>query len=411
MENSALFWLTANILSIVVLSFYSMMEMACVSFNKIRLQYYVSKGIKQAVWLNYLLHNPSRLFGTTLILVNAMTVIGSECSREFYTAMGINPDFAPLTQVVLVVILGELAPMFAARRYPEHMAMLGAPLLYASAKLMTPFLLLLGFIARTCNYLIGGKETESKIFLSQEELLKILETQDEDKSFVSEGDEFNTVATNILSLRKKVAKDVMIPLRQIKMVSSNGTIAQVRRLFEQTPQHYIPMYHKDVTHIVGIGFPHDLLRISSAKKAREHFRSPWFITQFTSASQILYQFRFNNESVAVVINDKGLAIGVITLDGIVSELFGEKSVSVTESQQLILLERTYPGDMKVSDFNRQYNVVLDPRPQITLSDLLIEILGHNPEAGETVFINPFEIMVKEASLLEIKSVSISTKIQ
>lgn len=409
MDNSALFWLLLNLTSTLILSFYSMMEMACVSFNKVRLQYYVSKGIKQAVWLNYLLHNPSRLFGTTLILVNAMTIMGSECGRQFYEAMGLNPDLAPITQVLLVVIFGELAPMFAARRYPEHVAMLGAPLVYASAKLMTPFLILLGFIARACNYLIKGQETEAKIFLSQEELLKILETQDEDKSY--ESDEFNAVATNILKLRKKNAKDVMNPLNQVKMVPSNATIAQVRMIIENSHENYIPMYHKERTNIVGIGSPHDLLRASSNRKAREYFRSPWFIAQSTSASQILYQFRFNNESVGIVINEKGLTIGVITLDAVVEEIFGEKQASRKEAQTLLLLERTYPGDMLVSEFNKQYDVVLDPRPDITLSDLVIEHLGHHAEEGEAIYINPFEITVKDASLLEIKSVSISTKLQ
>ena len=63
MDSSAVYWLIFNLLSIIVLAFYSMLEMACVSFNKIRLQYYVSKGNKQAIWLNYLLQHPSRLFG------------------------------------------------------------------------------------------------------------------------------------------------------------------------------------------------------------------------------------------------------------------------------------------------------------------------------------------------------------
>ena len=70
METSAIYWFIFNIFSIIVLAFYSMMEMACVSFNKIRLQYYVSKEYKPAIWLNYLLQHPSRLFGTTLIGVN-----------------------------------------------------------------------------------------------------------------------------------------------------------------------------------------------------------------------------------------------------------------------------------------------------------------------------------------------------
>ncbi|MBA3815689.1 MAG: DUF21 domain-containing protein, partial [Parachlamydiaceae bacterium] len=161
MHINATVWLLCNLLSIMVLAFYSMQEMACVSFNKVRLQYYVSKGLKRAVWLNYLLQNPSRLFGTTLIGVNIALVIGSECSREFHSALGINPDLAPLSQVILVVIFGELAPMFAARHYAENVAMLGVPIVYASARLMSPFLWCLGGISKLCNLIVGGKEIEA----------------------------------------------------------------------------------------------------------------------------------------------------------------------------------------------------------------------------------------------------------
>jgi len=104
-----------------------MVEMACVSFNKVRLHYYVNQGNRRAIWLNYLLQHPFRLFGTTLIGVNVAMVVGSECSREFHSALGLSPDLAPLSQVIIVVIFAELAPMFAARHYAEHVAMLGAP--------------------------------------------------------------------------------------------------------------------------------------------------------------------------------------------------------------------------------------------------------------------------------------------
>ncbi|MES2274306.1 MAG: DUF21 domain-containing protein, partial [Chlamydiota bacterium] len=66
---------------------------------------------------------PSRLFGTTLIGINTALVFGSECARHIYESVHLDPDWAPLTQVLLVVIFGELAPMFAARRHPEQLAM------------------------------------------------------------------------------------------------------------------------------------------------------------------------------------------------------------------------------------------------------------------------------------------------
>ena len=101
-----------------------MIEMACVSFNKVRLEYYVSKGKKRALWLSFLLHHPAYLFGTTLIGVNVALIIGSECARRFYAALGLNPDLAALTQILLVLIFAEISPMFAGRRYAEHVASL-----------------------------------------------------------------------------------------------------------------------------------------------------------------------------------------------------------------------------------------------------------------------------------------------
>src|SRR5580658_9565833 len=125
MKGSWQLYLFFIIICLIVQGFFAMIEMACVSFNKVRLQYYVSKGKKRALWLSFLLHHPAYLFGTTLIGVNTALVIGSEYSRRFYDAMGLSPDLAPLSQIVIVLIFAEISPMFAGRRYAEHVAMLG----------------------------------------------------------------------------------------------------------------------------------------------------------------------------------------------------------------------------------------------------------------------------------------------
>ncbi len=130
-------YLVLSLLAIVIQGLFAFFEMACVSFNKVRLQYYVSIGTRRAIWLEYLLKRPSRLFGTTLIGITTSLVIGSECARRFYESMNLNPDWAPLTQVPLVVIFGELAPMFAARRHPEQSAMFCVPLMILLARILT----------------------------------------------------------------------------------------------------------------------------------------------------------------------------------------------------------------------------------------------------------------------------------
>jgi CBS domain containing-hemolysin-like protein len=418
MELHASVWLLLNIATIIFLSFYSMMEMACISFNKVRLQYYVSKGNQRAIWLNYLLHNPSRLFGTTLIGVNIAMFAGSECAREFNRSIGLDPDLAPLTQVLIVVVFGELAPMFAARRYPEHVAMIGVPLVYASAKIMMPFIWGIGIISRLCNWMISGRQSEDSIFLSQEELMKIIEDTDEDKPHATESEDFNAFSTNIFSLRQKDVRQIMEPMQSVSLVPSTTTVGQVISLIKQNGTDYIAVYHKDLTNIVGITHVRDLLRLPDNRRIREHAKAPWFVTQNTKVMQILKQFRRNNEDVAVILNEVGHAVGMIKLEDVVEEIFGKNTLSLeekqkTEKSQYLVIEKTLPGSLTIGDFNRQFKVVLDPEADesLTLADFIVNKLGHHPEVGESIFVDPFELSVKETSLLEIKSIAITTHLK
>lgn len=413
MEHSALVWFIFNIISIIVLAFYSMLEMACVSFNKIRLQYYVSKGYKQAIWLNYLLQHPSHLFGTTLIGVNIALVIGSECSREFYSAIGLSPDLAPLTQVILVVIFGELAPMFAARHYPEHVAMLGMPLLYASAKLMSPILYIVSWISKIANLVAGGNESEANIYLTQEELQKILEEQTDESPSGSESAEFSAITANIFTLRGKDVRQVMQPLSMATALPSNATVEQMEHLLAKTGGDFVPLYHREISNIVGVVYPRDALRASENKRVRDYAWSPWFVTETTTMMQILKQFRTNNENVAFILNHQGKSVGIVTLSDVLGEIFGKMSYALTHETQshlkkIMLIEKTFPGDMSIGDFNEQYHVLLDQDPSLTLSELIAAKLGRHPEKGDSIYIAPFELTVKETTLLDVKTVSITT---
>jgi CBS domain containing-hemolysin-like protein len=412
--QAALFWTLLNILSTIMLAFYSMMEMAAVSFNKVRLQYYISKGMKQAVRLNYLLTHPFRLFGTTLIAVNIALVIGSECARQSYAALGLSADLAPLTQVFFVLIFGELAPMFAARHYAEHVAMLGISLVYFSAKLMAPFLWIVGLVSRWCNQIVGGTAGEASLYLNQEELQKILEEQSDELPADSESAEYSAIAANIFSLRQRDVRLVMEALSSIPLLPSNATIAQFSALLAKTDADFILLYTREPSNIVGIATPRDLLRAPENHKVRNYSKPPWFIPETTSLIQLLKQFRQNNENIALVLNQKGKSIGIVNLGSLLAELFGkmryaEKKKGVKEPN-LMLIEKTFPSTMSVREFHAQFGVYLDPDPTLTLAELIQQRLGHHPEKGESVLISPFELTVKETSLLDIKTISISTRL-
>ncbi len=411
---NTLFWLLLNIFSIIVLAFYSMMEMACVSFNKVRLQYYVSKGMRRAIWLNYLLQHPSRLFGTTLIGVNVAMFFGSEFSREFHSSLGINPDWSPLSQVVLVVIFGELSPMFAARKYAEHVTMIGIPLLYFSARIMTPFLIVVDSISRLCELIVGKKGSSHEYYLTQDELKKIIEEKDEGEGYASEAEEFNIITSNIFNLGHKIAKDVMDPIRKDWMLPGSITVGQFHKQYALKKFPYCYLYHKDPRNIVGLAFPRELIRIPDGKKVRDYSQAPWFVTQHTKVTDILKQFRKNNQEVSIIVDEMGHAVGVYDLKDVLDEIFGESNVEVGDGEDVTplsfkLIDKTLPAEFTVGEFSEQFGYVLGDIPEETLGQLVQRELGHLADEEESVTVGPYELTVKEVTLRGIKSIQVKSK--
>jgi len=403
MTSSWKVYLVLIFVCLIIQAFFAMMEMACVSFNKVRLQYYVSKNKKRAIWLSQLLHRPGVLFGTTLIGVNVALQVGSECSRHFYDALGISPDFAPLSQIFLVIIFAEIAPLIAGRRYAEHAALLGMPLLYTTSLVLRPVIWFFDLLCRFVHKCIG-KHEGAGLYLSREEIQKVLEEREE---------EFNTVVTNIFSLKNKTAKELMQPLKSVRLATSFYTVAQMRELIQDHYSPYVPIYHKNPENIVAIAYPRDFLRLGENKRIRDHARSPWFITESDSVINILKQFRRNNQSIAIVLNKTGLATGILTLDEIVDEIFGQSDAwmsfgEVVPRMHHVVVDRTFPGETKIADFNKEHQVHLTAQGFETLAELVAHHLGHPPVVGESVRIDQFELTVEEASLMGAKTIAIRT---
>ena len=405
-------FLCLTLLCLIIQGFFSMTEMACVSFNKVRLQYYVSKRKKSALWLSYLLNHPALLFGTTLIGVNTALFFGSECSRRFYDAVGLNPDFAPLSQIILVLIFAEVTPMSLGRRYAEHMVLFGVPFLYFFSLLLRPVIFILDLLCRFINRLIGNP-ISSTAYLSREELQNAIEERENLPSDYSNKQELNTIVASIFSLKAKTAKDITQPLTQIPLVPTFCTVKELRRFIEGKQIVFIPIYHRHPQNIVAIAYLRDLLRVPENKRVKEYARSPWFIAQTTSILDILKQFRHNNQSLAIVLDRKGLAKGVLSLDAIVHEIFGKSSVWESFSDILpnafhVILDRSFPAQMRLDEFNKQFGVHLAYQNAETLGEVVIKALNHNPSQGDSVRIDRFELIVEEISFLAIKTVLVKT---
>ncbi len=402
-------WLLFTLLAIVVQGFFALFEMASVSMSKVRLQYYESKGNARARWLHYLLKRPSRLFGTTLIGINTALQMGSECARRFYESIHLDPDWAPVSQVFIVVIFAELVPLFTARRHPEQIAMTFSPVMLVFAKLLSPVI----WIFDKCSQLIHkalGKAEETPLFLSREEVLLAFEEP------LSSEDEFGALVRSTFQFKQLTAGNVMLPLAKADVFNASMSVQAVREQFAKRSLSpvVLAVYHQSPRHITGVVFLRDLLASQGHQVILERAKSPWFVTQNTPVLQLLSQFRKNGQSLAVVLDPSGQASGLLTLDQIVDALFGpEEKLEPEEGpeSQSHFVERTLKGTLSIGEFNRQFQADLEGNEEEMLADWILAKLDHPPAKGETVRIVGYEFTIVEPTVRGIRTLSVRSLLE
>lgn len=404
--NKTFFFLILTLVCVFTESFFSMFEMACVSLNKVKLHYNASKKRKKAKWLEFLLNNPSYLFGTTLIVVNTVMQIGSEAARRFYESINISPDYAPISQIFIVLIFGELAPLFAARKHSEHVAYFSIPLVYLLARILTPFVWVIEKISKASNLIFGKSKLE--FFLSKEELQKAIQ-EPAKKTSKLENENINNSLSTIFSLKEKKVVEIMISIYHIKMIPSNFSVKQIKNSLRVDYFPYFLIYHQNPDNIVSIAYPRDLLRRNEDSRVIDFAKPPWFITENMLVLDILKQFRTNNQSIAVVLDKSGKSKGFITLDQIEDEIFGKYPIYMPRKKVCkTVIVKTVSGSMSLIDFNKKFKTNLLYKDAKTISDLISLYLGHHPSTNEIVHFEKYEFTIIETSLLGVEKVKVKT---
>jgi CBS domain containing-hemolysin-like protein len=399
--NSWLPFLAFSLICIFSQGLFALFEMSCVSFNKVRLHYLANSGKKRAIWLNKLISRPSQLFGTTLIGINAFLQLGSECSRRFYEELNLNPDLAPISQVILVLLFGEFIPLFAARRHPEKLAIACAPLMILISKLLTPLIIFFELLAKGIH-LLFKTSVATPSYLSREEVQKAFEEEPNELP-----DPFNSLVSNVFRINTLTARHAMTPIQTLKPLDSELPLSAARSELKTHSLTFIPVYYRTPQNIVSIVHLRDLLDTDPKKKIADLAKPAWFITEETPLFKILQQFRSNNQTTAVILSSAGQASGILSLDQILDTLLGPQKSYESEEKKLYI-ERTVSGSLLASEFNRAFSANLKHRPGDTLSDLIVEELSHAPVKGESVEIGSYELTVLEPSFRGAKIISVKT---
>ncbi|EPJ23359.1 transporter associated domain protein [Chlamydia psittaci 03DC29] len=331
--------------------------------------------------------------------VNIALQVGSESSRNCYKALGFSPDYAPFTQIFLVVIFAELLPLTISRKVPERLALWGAPILYYSHYVFYPLIQFIGSLTEGVYYLLKIKKEKLNSTLSRDEFQKALETHHEEQ-------DFNVIATNIFSLSATSAEQVCLPLDQVTMLPSTANVKDLRRKIKNTDMEFIPVYHKVRKNVIGIALPKDFVNKRPDDALIHNLHSPWFITAKSKLIRILKEFRDNRSSVAVVLNSSGEPMGILSLSAIFNILFNTTNIAQLKPKTVSVIERTFPGNTPLEDLQKELGIELTRYGVETLAQLVLQLLDTPAEIGTSVITDNLLLEVKEVSLYGIKSVSI-----
>ena len=392
------------IVLIFLSAFFSGVETAFISLSTVKLRKMISRKEKNAELVARLKSHPQRILITVLIgnnLVNiAAASIATIIAAKIFESNVIGITTGLMTLIIL--IFGEITPKSISIRYNEKISRLTARLLLWIEYLFMPIVWLFEKI-----YPRKGLRVPA---ITEEEL----------RVMASVGVEEGTVQKREAEIIKKVfqlnditAEDVMTPRSRIFALKENKKIRSVKNKIINSSFSRIPIYKKNTDHITGILYKDDAL-IYLAKKGgdrtlKEIAKEPIFVPESKFIDELMRELQAKQTQMAVVVNEYGEVVGLVTLEDIIEELVGEivgesdisKEFIKRVDKNTILVH----GETEVKHINKFFNTSLDEKYN-TISGLMEDKLGRIPKIGQRLKLDGVMLEVIDADKRTIKKVSI-----
>ena len=403
-----------NIIALAVLilmsGYFSATETAFLSCNKTRLRTMAEKGNKRAALVNRLNENYDRLLSTILIgnnIVNlAAASIGTVLFVRLYGDIGATVSTVVLT--VLVLIFGEITPKNVAKDCPEKLAMFSAPIIRVLIWIFTPLNFLFGLWKKLVSKVLR-LESDSK--MSQEELLMLVDEVREGGTIDSEeGD----LLKNAIEFNDMRAEDILTHRVDLEAVDIESTKEEIAEVFTQSKFARLPVYEDSIDNIIGILNMKDFYDGTgiTAKSIRDIMTKPLFVLKSEKIDELLKLLQETKSQMAVILDEYGGTLGIVTLEDILEELVGEiwdEHDEVTE-EYIPIGENRWRVDCSVNldDFCDFFGIETDSTT-ISLGGWVMEQLGKVPEAGDSFEFDCLSVSVVETDGQRVTFIDVEKK--
>jgi CBS domain containing-hemolysin-like protein len=313
----------------------------------------------------------------------------------------------------LLVVLGEMVPKVATLQQPEWVAMRSAQPMRLFSTIFKWFIDILDWSTKLVLRLFGLKLVgEHSLIYSMDELKQII-TESEEGGVLEPPE--REMIESVFDFGELLVRQVMVPRTEIIAIEAGTKLQEVISIVKQYSYTKLPVYESDLDQIVGILHVKDVLHVMDQPDcqdttARELARETLYIPETLPVNELLHQFRFNRQHIAIVLDEFGGTAGLVTLEDLLEEIVGEVSdqfdVFTPEIQNQPDGSALIDGLTLIEAVNQQLGLNLSDPHYDTIAGYFLGKLGHIPKIGDMVESGGVQLKVESMDGLRIAQLSL-----
>jgi putative hemolysin len=385
---------------LIISSFFSSAETSLLSLNMIKLNLKAKKKKKKAVLLKKILKNPEEFFSTILIGNNFANIASATIATVLFTRMLKSDEelvlvISTVVTTIVILLFGEIIPKSFAFRYSERLSYLYA---YPIRFFTYMFYPLVKITSAISNFIFRkGSPRIDKKDLTIEEIKHFLSSETQ---LLSYSPESLRMVNEILDIAEKDIKSIMTPRMKIVALEESADTDELIKIIAAKRITKIPLYRETLDNITGIVHMDKLITVlvnGELKKISlaDIAVKPIFISEYSSLNYALKEFKKFGLNIAVVLDEYGSAIGILTLSDIFREILGEIEIGRHPVRQIGKYKFLVNAGMAVEEVNAKLNIQLpEKKDYTTLSGMFIFHYGKLPRENANIKINDTVLVVK-----------------
>ena len=397
---------------VTIEGFFSGAEIAMVSASRAKLRAKVRQGSRAAELAERYLDSPQLLLSTTLLGTNLAVVTFSVTVTVFLLQgeYGGGEFVAVLMVAPLTLLFGEVIPKtFFQQRADALVTRLIFPL-HAASLVLRPLILIVSACAQLVSRLSGGDA--QRAFVTRQELGLLLDASDGVEADISKTE--REMISNLLEMSEESVGNVMLPLSEVTAIPKDTTVEEAVREVADKQHSRMPVYDGRVDNIVGILHVFDLLSVGAHEREapiQSLSRPVTYVPETVMAVDLLVRLQGSGTPMAVVVDEYGGAVGIVTIEDLLEEVVGEIEDEHDDSASLIVADQpgvwTIQAKASVARVNAELKISLPEEDSYeSIAGLILHHLRRLPSTGESLVVGEFTLRVTEATNRSVEKVQL-----